>query len=73
LQKPAPAVVAENDVELPVRTETNHTAVVIAACGLARVLLQRAQADQIAIEDERRAVPVIAIDAIGEERDLVDV
>ena len=40
LQEAAPAVVAEDDVELAVRTKANHTAVVITTRGLTSILLQ---------------------------------
>src|SRR6476659_3380138 len=54
LQEASPAVVAENDVKLAVRTKAHYAAVVITTRRLAGVLLQRSQLDQVAIECECR-------------------
>ena len=47
LHLPAPAVVADEDVQLAVRAEADHAAVVVAARRLAGVLLEGAQPDQV--------------------------
>ena len=73
LKETAPAVIAEDDVKLAVRTETHHAAVVITARRLTGVLLQRAQLDQIAIERQSRTIPDVTIDTIAEQRYLIRV
>src|SRR5205085_12598948 len=72
LKHSAPAVVADDDVELAVGAEAQDAAVVVAARGLARVLLQRAQAYEVAVEGEGRAVPDVAVNAITQERHFVN-
>ena len=64
----AAAVVADEDVELAVGAEEDHAAVVVAAQRLAGVGLERAQRDDRAVERQRRAVPLEAVDAIAEQR-----
>src|SRR5947207_14799675 len=65
---PAAAVVPDDDVELPVGTETDDPTVVITTQRLPRVGLERMQLDHVAIKRERRSVPHEAIDSISEER-----
>src|SRR2546423_1229212 len=52
LHEAASAVVADDDVELAVGAEAQHAAVVVAARGLARVRLQRAQTYERSVEVE---------------------
>ena len=83
LQLPAATVVADQDVQLAVRSEPNHAAVVIAARRLRliplsrrcrrAVVLKRPQHDQVAIEMQGTAIPDEPIDAIPEKRHLEDV
>ena len=70
LQEAASAVIAKDDVQLAVRTKSQDAAIVIAARRLTRILLQRTQLDQIAIERERRSIPDVTIDAVSEKRHL---
>src|SRR2546423_12513938 len=72
LKEAAPAVVADDYVELAVGAEAQDAAVVVAARGLARVLLQRAQAYEVSVERERRAVPDVAVNAVARERHFVN-
>jgi hypothetical protein len=73
LQEATPAVVAKDDVKLPIRTESQNTAIVITTRWLARILLQGSQFDEIAIESQRQAIPHITIDTVAEHRNFVDV
>jgi hypothetical protein len=69
----APAtVVAHVDVELAVRAEAEHAAIVIAPLRLAGVLLERAQLDQVRFEGQRAVVPHEAIDPVAEHRDIAE-
>jgi hypothetical protein len=83
LQLAPPSVVAHLDVELSIRAETDHAAVVVAPRRLRfvtlserhrrAVVLERAQHDQVVVEPERCAVPDEAIDAIAQQRHFEDV
>src|SRR6185369_5014100 len=73
LQEPAPAVIADNDVNLAVGTNAQHTTVMIATRRLARVLLQGSQLDKVSIEGERRTIPHVPVDAISKQRHLIDI
>src|SRR5215510_4720246 len=73
LQKTSPAVVAEDDVELAVRTEAKHAAVVITTRRLTGILLQCVQLDQVAIKREYRTIPDVTIDSISQQRHLIGV
>src|SRR5688500_14294899 len=68
LQMPTPAQIADEDVQLSIRPDAQHTAIVITALRLPRVLLDGAQPDEIHVGGEGRAVPHEPIDAIAEER-----
>src|SRR5829696_9583451 len=70
LELPAAADVAGEHVQLPVGAECDDAAVVIAARGLTRILLNRADPDQVAVERQARAVPDVAVDAVPEQRRL---
>src|SRR5256714_15054425 len=72
LEESAPAVVADDDVEFAVRAEAKDSAVVVAARGLACVLLQRAQVYEVSVERESRAVPDVAVNAVARERHFVN-
>jgi hypothetical protein len=72
LHLPTATVVADDDVQLPIRTETDDSAVVITALRLLCVSLERAQLDEIALERQRRSVPHEAIHAIAKQRDVTD-
>ena len=50
LQLPAASHVTREHVELSIRTERHHAAIVIASLGLSCVLLNRANGDDVAIE-----------------------
>src|SRR5215204_7334219 len=83
LQLAPPSVVAHLDVELSIRAETDHAAVVVAPRRLRfvtlserhrrAVVLERAQPDQVVVEPERCAVPHEALDAIAQPRHFEDV
>ena len=78
LQPPSAALVAHEDIELAVRPEPHHAAVVVAV--LVRVVrawmagnrnvvgLAGAQQDEILRQRQRRAIPDEAIDAVAEQR-----
>ena len=78
LEPAAAALVAHEDVELAVRSESHHAAVVVARrVGVVRprvsgngdvVRLQRAQHDDVAVERQRRPVPDEAVDAVAQQR-----
>src|SRR5437764_9988803 len=72
LKEAAPAVVADDEVEFSVGAEAQDAAVVVAARGLARVLLQRAKAYEVSVERERRAVPDVAVNAVAEQGHFVN-
>ena len=82
LQLPAPAAVADDGVQLAVRAEPQHPAVLVAASRLplialarrqrAAVALERAQLQQVLLVAQGRAVPVEAVDAVAAQRDLQD-
>jgi hypothetical protein len=73
LQLSAPAVVADDDVELAVGPEPDHAPVVIAPQRLARIGLERAEPDDVRVEGERRAVPREPVDAVSEQRHVGEV
>jgi hypothetical protein len=73
LQLPPASVVADDDVELLVRAEADHPAVVIAAQRLPRISLERPQLDDVLIERERRAVPDETIDSVAEQRNVGEI
>jgi hypothetical protein len=56
------------DVELLVGAEAENAAVVIPAQRLSGIGLERAEPDQVAVERQRRAVLVEAVDAVPEQR-----
>src|SRR5947208_943633 len=75
LQPAAAALVAHEEVELPVRTKLHDAAIVVALfraviragmpsdCDV--VGLARTQHDDVAIECQRRAIPYVAVEAIA--------
>jgi hypothetical protein len=73
LHLPAPAVIAEDHVQLAVAGEPDDAAVVIAARHVvADIVLERSQIDDVAIETQRGPVPDESIDSIAEQRDIDD-
>src|SRR5258707_10052343 len=72
LHEATPAIVTHQNVELTVRTESEHAAVMIAAQGLIGISLKRMQLDQIAIERKSRrlGIPNVTIDSVAEQRDV---
>src|SRR5207249_5546758 len=70
LQLPTPAIIPYEDIELAVRAELDHAAIVVAAEGLSRVRLEGAQPDQVAVERERGAIPHKAVHAVAEQGHL---
>ena len=80
LHPAATSLIAEENVELAVRPEADHTAVVVTVLApvirarMARnrhvVGLARAELDQIYVASQRRAVPDEAIDTVAEQRHL---
>jgi len=67
LHPAAAPVVADDDVELPIRSEFQHAAVVVAAKRLPGVGLKRVQPDEISIQGEGRSIPDESVDAIAEQ------
>jgi hypothetical protein len=65
LHLPTATVVADDDVQLPIRTETQDSAVVITTLRLSRIGLEGAQLDEIALERQRRSIPHEAVHAIA--------
>ena len=63
LEETAAPVVAHQNVQLAVRSKTQHAAVVVSTQRLTSVGLIGAQLDQVAIKDERGAIPEVTIDA----------
>jgi hypothetical protein len=72
LQLAAAAPVADQDVELPVGTERDHPAVVVAALGLPDVLLQRADPDELLRERQRGTVPDEPVNPVAQQRGLAE-
>src|SRR2546423_4901968 len=72
LKEAAPAVVADDYVEFAVGAEAQDAAVVVAARGLARVLLKRVQVYEVSVERQRRAVPDVAVNAVALEWHFVN-
>jgi hypothetical protein len=70
LELSAASVVADDDVELPVRPEAKDAAVVVPAQGLASVGLESTEPDEVAVERQSRAVPDEAVDSIAEQRHI---
>ena len=77
LREAAAAIVADDDVQLPIRAETEHAAVVIAPEHRQRrvghvvpIVLERAQADDVLVEGQRAAIPHETVHAIAEQRHL---
>jgi hypothetical protein len=61
-----PAVVTNHDVEFAVWTESKDSPIVIAACCLSSILLNRTKSDDVVIEYKVRPIPQKAIDSIAE-------
>ena len=72
LQLAAPTHVADHDVELAVGSERDHTAIVVAAFWLIRVLLQGTDLDQVPIVRQRGSVPDVPVDPVAQQRGLVE-
>ena len=72
LQVAAASEVTDEDVELAVATERQHAAVVVAARGLAGVLLDGPDPDQRAVEGQRRSVPDEPVDPVAQQRRLAE-
>ena len=75
LHPAAPAHIADEDVQLAVRSELDHPAVVIAAPGRRRRFalegwLQRPQLDDVLVERQRGAVPHEPVHPVAQERGL---
>ena len=75
LRLPAPARVADDQVDLAVRADPHDAAVVVAAehghgrvGAVGHVLLQRAAAVQCLLEGQRGAVPVEAVEPVAQQR-----
>ena len=77
LRPAAAAVVADDDVELPVGAERQDPAVVISPQHRQRrvghvvaVVLERAQPDDVLVEDQDAAVPPETVHAVAKQRDV---
>ena len=66
LELPSAAIVPNEDVQLAIEPELDHTAVMIATEGLSGVGLEGAQPDKIAIERKRRSVPHETVHSVAE-------
>src|SRR5439155_12098777 len=72
LHLPPPSVIADLDVELAVRAEADHPAVMIATQPLvAGVRLAGAEVNEIGLETQCRAVPDEAVHAIAQQRGVL--
>src|SRR5688500_5610499 len=67
LQVAAATEVAHEYVELAVRPEIDHAAVVVAALRLAGVCLYGAQADNVPVERQRRSIPQVSVHAVAQQ------
>jgi hypothetical protein len=68
LQLTTPALIAEKDVKLPIRPESQYATVMIAALRLTRILLNCPELDDILIERQGRTVPSETVHSVSEQR-----
>src|SRR5918996_5652479 len=66
------AHIADEDVELSVRSECDYSAIVDAALWLPRILLDCANPDHVLIKGERRSIPLEAVDPVAQEGRLAE-
>src|SRR5215475_14807390 len=67
LHPTAPAVIADDDVELAVRAKLDHPAIVVAAERLPFISLKSMQLDQVPIEPQSMAIPDKAVHSVAEQ------
>ena len=64
LKLSATAIVTDYNVQLAIRPKAHHASVMVAAQRLSRIGLKGMQPNNVAIKDQRRAVPVVSVDAV---------
>src|SRR5205814_1192368 len=75
LKLPAAALIADLDIKFSIVAEGDLAGVVVAAHGLARIGLERAEHDDVLVECERLLgrIPEVTIDAVAQNGDVGDV